>query len=151
MNTIEQGVCTSYLLALAQAQMNLSTTTTQVFRVALYTANAVLSPDTSTYITEGEIPSTGGYTAGGIVLTFANYASATGRVVTASFNNAIWPAATISAAGALIYNATTNVAIAVLDFGGTKSTNGTDFVVRMPANLPTTALLRLQGGAKEIQ
>ena len=62
------------------------------------------------------------------------------------FDDLSFTTATISAQAALIYNtsaANTNAAIAVLDFGGVKtSTNGT-FTIQFPANDATNAILRI--------
>jgi len=52
----------------------------------------------------------------------------------------VWPSASISAAGALVYNATKgNRAVVVLNFGGTYTSAGTNFSVVFPTNSPTTA------------
>jgi len=55
-----------------------------------------------------------------------------------------WTSATISAAGAIIYNSSkSNKVVCVLSFGGTiTSTNGT-FQVSLPAVAYNTALVRL--------
>jgi hypothetical protein len=54
----------------------------------------------------------------------------------------VWPVAGFTARGALLYNASKgNKAIAVLDFGADKTAT-TTFTVQMPANSPTSALIR---------
>jgi hypothetical protein len=61
-----------------------------------------------------------------------------------SFSNTSWANATITANGALIYNSSvSNAAVAVLAFGGDKtSTNGT-FAVNFPTADATNAIIRL--------
>jgi hypothetical protein len=61
-----------------------------------------------------------------------------------SFANTTWANATITANGALIYNNTNgNSAVAVLAFGGDKtSTNGT-FAINFPTADSTSAIIRL--------
>jgi hypothetical protein len=60
------------------------------------------------------------------------------------FDDVTWPSATISAAGALIYNETQgNKAVAVLDFGGTKSSTAGNFTIQFPTANSTSAILRI--------
>jgi len=63
---------------------------------------------------------------------------------TITFTNSSWANATITANGALIYNANaSNAAVAVLAFGGDKtSTNGT-FAVNFPTADASNAIIRL--------
>lgn len=85
-----------------------------------------------------------GYTAGGETLTNVTVALDGDKSVV-DFDDPEWgPAATISARGCLIYNASKgNAAIAVYDFGDDIGvTNGT-FIVRVPEATATTAILRL--------
>ena len=83
------------------------------------------------------------YVAGGQVVT-ATVTSATtpsGSVVYVDFSSPAWTGQ-ITARGALIYKPGDNGAICVLDFGNDKSSS-TSFVVQMPANTSTSALIRL--------
>lgn len=133
---ISQTLCTSFKAELYEAVHNLLTDT---IKIALYTANASLDDTTTVYTTTGEI-SGSGYTAGGVVLTGATVGTL-GQIAFVDFANASWAGA-LTARGALIYNASkSNKAIAVLDFGADK-TSATTFVVTMPANTSTTALIR---------
>jgi len=114
------------------------------FFMALYSATAPLDPDgTTAYITDGEI-SGPGYTARGQLLTGAQVLE-TARTAYATFNDAAWPGSTLAAAGALIYNHSSgDAAVAILDFGGDKSSNQGVFRVKFPPPGPATALIRLQ-------
>lgn len=81
-----------------------------------------------------------GYTAGGNTLTGVAISSS-GYTAYANWANTSWTAA-LTARCALVYNASkANRAIAVIDFGADK-TSTTTFLVTMPANTATTALIR---------
>lgn len=118
---------------------------TDVLKMALYTGVADLYPTTTAYTATGEVVASG-YSAGGIVLTGVTISTGPASttepaVVYVSFDNATFNAA-LTARGALIYNTSkANRSIAILDFGADK-TSTTTFTVQMPANTPTTALLR---------
>lgn len=138
---ITQCQTDSFKSELYQAVHNLLSDT---IKIALYTDSATLDQNTTAYTTSNEVVATG-YTAGGVVMTGATintYITDTNaHVACVSFNNASWNA-TITARGALIYNASkSNKSIAVLDFGATK-TSTFMFIVQMPANTATSALIR---------
>ena len=112
------------------------------FKLALYTSAASLSSATTVYTTSGESSGTG-YTAGGATLT--NFGvSLSGTTAYLSFDNYTWSSSTISAAGALIYNASQgNKAVAILSFGATYSSTNGNFTITFPANTSTTAVIIL--------
>lgn len=136
---ITQGVCNSFKLEVMNAVHDLDT---DDLRIALYTEESGLGPTVTEYTSTGE--STGsGYTAGGQPLTGA-VVSLDGSVAIVDFNDVVWPNATISAAGALIYNASKgNRAIAVLSFNGTKESTEGDFSVIMPVPDAANAVIQL--------
>lgn len=134
---IVQTQCVSFKSECYQGIHNLLADT---LKIALYTSNANLDANTTVYTPVGEITGTG-YSAGGNILTGATI-STSGNVAYVSFNDVLWNPGIFTARGALIYNASkTNRAIAVLDFGADKTTN-TTFTIKMPANTPTSALIR---------
>jgi hypothetical protein len=113
-----------------------------VYKIALFTSAATLSKATTAYSATNEV-SGAGYSAGGATL--AGYTSVLDTdTAYIDWNDPTWAAATITARGALIYNATQgNKAVAVLDFGSDiSSTNGT-FTVQLPVPAAATALLRI--------
>jgi hypothetical protein len=115
---------------------------TDVLKMALYTSAASLGPDTTIYTTSGETSGTG-YTAGGIVLTNVTVSSGNG-IAYVGFDNPTWSGTSFTTIGALIYNSTkSNKSIAVLNFGQNQSTTNENFVLQMPSNNPTFALIRL--------
>lgn len=125
----------------AQLYQGIHDLTTDVIKIALYTANADLNADTTEYSvgTPGQVVATG-YTAGGSILTPITVNSS-GYTAYVGFPNISWTAA-LTARCALIYNFTQgNKSIAVLDFGSDK-TSTTTFTITMPTNGATTSLIR---------
>ena len=124
----------------AQLYQGIHDLTTDVIRIALYTASANLNEDTTAYSATNEVANTGTYVAGGAILTPITVSSS-GYTAFVSFPNISWTGA-ITARCALIYNSTQgNKSIAVLDFGSDKTSVGT-FTITMPANTATAALIR---------
>ena len=114
--------------------------TTDVIKIALYTASANLNETTTAYSATNEVANTGTYSAGGAQLTPITVSSS-GYTAYVGFPNISWTAA-LTARCALIYNFTQgNKAIAVLDFGSDK-TSVVTFTITMPANTATAALIR---------
>ena len=138
---IQQGLCTIFKQNVLSALENFAVGTPYTYKIALYTATANIGPSTLVYSSDNEISGTG-YTAGGLVLTpvppLLDQSTSTAFI---SFANAVWNPASFTARGALIYNSTTNTAVAVLDFGSDKvATNS--FTVTFPADTSTTAIIR---------
>ena len=125
----------------AQLYQGIHDLTTDVIKIALYTANANLNEDTTVYNSTNEVPNTGTYSAGGAQLTPITIGTS-GYTAFVGFPNISWTGA-ITARCALIYNDTVagNPSIAVLDFGSDKTSTGT-FTITMPANTATAALIR---------
>jgi len=156
-----QSMCTSFMseLMLGQHQLGTSTIvsrgsltspTTDTVKAALYLASATINAGTTAYSATGEV-SGAGYSAGGVTVTNANTPASTNSTSTAGV--AYWtPSASITYTSVtlatafdcvLVYNSTqSNKAISVHTFGSQTITAGT-FVLTMPSNTTTTALLRL--------
>jgi hypothetical protein len=133
--SIVQTQTTSFKAELYQGIHDL---TTDVIKIALYTASADLNASTTVYSLSNEVSGTG-YTAGGATMTgiTINSSDYTAYV---GFNNVSW-AATLTVRCALIYNSSkANRSIAVLDFGSDKTSSA--FTITMPAATATTALIR---------
>jgi hypothetical protein len=134
--SIVQTQTTSFKAELYQGVHDL---TTDVIKIALYTASADLNEATTIYSSTNEVVASG-YTAGGNILTPVTVSSS-GYTAFVGFPNTSWTAA-LTARCALIYNVTQgNKAIAVLDFGSDKTSTAT-FTITMPANTASTALIR---------
>jgi hypothetical protein len=124
----------------AQLYQGIHDLTTDVIKIALYTASADLNENTTVYSSTNEVANTGTYAAGGATLTPITVSSS-GYTAYVGFPNVSWTAA-LTARCALIYNVTQgNKSIAVLDFGSDK-TSTTTFTITMPVNGPTTSLIR---------
>ena len=124
----------------AQLYQGIHDLTTDVIKIALYTASANLNEDTTVYSATNEVPNTGTYAAGGAQLTPITVSSSE-YTAYVGFPNISWTGA-ITARCALIYNVTQgNKSIAVLDFGSDKTSTVT-FTITMPANTATAALIR---------
>ena len=131
---ITQTATTSFKAELLQGIHDFDTDT---FKIALYLATADLGASTTVYAATGETSGTG-YTAGGETMTGISVNSA-GFV---NFANVSWNPAVFTARGALIYNSSKgNKSVAVLDFGSDKTATNT-FLVQVPANTATSALIR---------
>jgi hypothetical protein len=137
--TILQGQCTIFKKNCLSGLENFAVGTPYVYKIALYTANASLSYATLTYTTVGEVVGTG-YTAGGQTLTVIP-PSSSDQTAYLSFANVTWNPASFTCRGALIYNSTTNAAVAVLDFGADKSPT-TSFSITFPTNNASNAIIR---------
>ena len=123
----------------AQLYQGIHDLTTDVIKIALYTASADLNEATTIYSSTNEVVASG-YTAGGSTLTPVSVTSS-GYTAYVGFPNISWTSA-LTARCALIYNSSKgNKSVAVLDFGSDK-TSTTIFTITMPANTATTALIR---------
>jgi hypothetical protein len=120
---ISAGLATSYKQQVFNGEHHLADT----YKIALYTSAATLSSTTTVYTTTGEVSGTG-YTAGGQSL--VNVALATAApAVGFTCDDITWPAASITARGAMIYNATNgNKCVCVIDFGSDRTSTDGAFV-----------------------
>ncbi len=140
---ITQAICNSFKQNLLEGKFDFSSSTTQVFKVALYTSAADLSAATTAYTTSNEA-SGSGYTAGGKVLTISVNPTVSLNVAYINFSTVTWTATSLTARGALIYKAdgVTNPAIATLLFGEDKTTSNGDFQIEFPLSTAQTAIVR---------
>lgn len=83
------------------------------------------------------------YSTGGNTLGSASISLSSNTAIV-DFADSTFSSATVSADGCIIYNSSqSNKAIAVIDFGGTKTATNGDFVVTMPAAAASTAIIRI--------
>ena len=141
---ISQAMCTSFKVGLLSADFDFDTGTSQTYKIALYTSSATLGASTTAYTTSNEVAGTG-YSAGGQALTISQVPTSSGTTAFIDFADVTWSNATITARGALIYlaNGTTNPAVAVLDFGGDKTSTAGNFTIQFPAADASNAILRI--------
>jgi len=136
---ITTGICYSYLQEILQGIHSSSDT----YKIALYTSSANIGPSTTQYTATGEA-SGAGYTAGGATLSGFSVTLDSGVAILDFTTDPSWPNSTITARGCLIYNASkSNKAVAAFDFGSdVSSTNGT-FQIVFPAPAAATGLIRI--------
>ena len=141
---ITQAMATSFKVGLLDGVFDFGTGTSQVFKIALYTASATLDATTTAYTTSNEVVGVG-YTAGGNTLVVSQVPTSSGTTAFLDFADTTWSAATITARGALIYlaNGTTNPSVCVLDFGSDKTSTNGNFTVIMPAADASNAIIRI--------
>ncbi len=113
------------------------------YRLALYSAGASLGQGTTLYSPAGEVSGTG-YVAGGVSLGGFSVVLASHVAMLDFSPNPLWPSSTITARGALVYNATRgNRAVATYDFGHDVTSTDGPFTVALPAATPSTALVQV--------
>ena len=140
---ITQAMCTSFKQALLDGEMDFSSDTAQSYKIALYTSSASLDAATTAYTTSNEITGTG-YSAGGNTLTISTAPTTSGTTAFLSFATTTWTTATITARGALIYQVGGSTpSVAVLDFGGDKTSTAGDFQITFPTADATNAIIRI--------
>lgn len=147
---ISQAICTSFKVEILDGIHAFGTTvvraatTADTFKIALYTSSATLGASTTAYSTSNEVPSTGNYSAGGNTLTVSQVPTSTGTTAFLDFADTTWSNATITANGALIYNSTqADKAVAVLAFGGDKTSTAGDFTIIFPTADASNAIIRI--------
>jgi hypothetical protein len=140
---ITQAMCTSFKQALLDGEMDFSSDTAQSYKIALYTSSASLDAATTAYTTSNEVVGTN-YVAGGNTLSISTNPTSTGTTAFLSFATTTWTTATITARGALIYQAGGSTpAVAVLDFGSDKGSSAGNFQITFPTADATNAIIRI--------
>ena len=136
--------CDVFKTGLMDGIYDFSATTTDVYKIALYTNTATLNQNTAAYTTSGEVTGNG-YVAGGKVLVIGVNPTNSNDISYLSFNDISWTGSTFTARGALIYKAdgVTNPAVCVLDFGSDKTTTNGPFTVQFPSATSTFAVIRI--------
>lgn len=148
---ISQAMVTSFKVEILDGVHNFgsgvirASTAADVFKLALYTSSATLDATTTVYTTSNEVSSSGtNYPAGGLTLTISQAPTFTSTTAWLDFDDLTFPSATLTSNGALIYNESQgNKAVAVLAFGGDKTSTAGNFTIQFPAATSTTAILRI--------
>lgn len=139
---ITQAMCTSFKVELLTGTHNFTNSTGDTFKIALFTSSATLGASTTAYSATNEVSGTG-YTAGGNTLTNVTPTSS-GTTAFTDFADTTWSTATITANGALIYNSSkSDKAVAVLAFGGDKTSTAGDFTIIFPTADASNAIIRI--------
>jgi hypothetical protein len=147
---ISQAMCTSFKVELLSGGHNFNTTnvartvdTQDTFKIALFTSAATLDATTTAYSATNEASGTG-YSAGGNTLAISQVPTSTSTTSWLDFTDSTWSSATVTANGALIYNSTnSDTSVAVLAFGGDKTSTAGDFTIVFPTADSTSAIIRI--------
>ncbi len=140
------AICNTFKKELLQGKHDFDTSS-DTYKLAMYTSLATLGASTENYITSNEVSSSG-YTAGGSALVNQGVKVSSAIAIT-NFANLSFTGVTLSAQGALIYNTTTDGgsgttdAVCVLDFGGVKTATAGTFTIQFPAFTTSAAIIRL--------
>lgn len=147
---ISQAMATSFKVDLLNGIHAFGTTVTRgsttadTFKIALYTSSATLGAATAAYTTLNEVATGGNYSAGGNTLSVSTTPTSTSTTAWLDFADTTWSASTITANGALVYNySQSNKAVAVLAFGGDKTSTNGDFTVIFPTADSSNAIIRI--------
>ena len=141
--SITQAVCTSFKQELLVGTHNFTVTSGDTFKIALYTSDATLNATTTAFSTTNEVSNSGTYSSGGGTLVSVT-PTTSGTTALCDFADISFTSATITARGALIYNSDdSNKAVAVLDFGGDKTSTSGTFTIQFPTADASNAILRL--------
>ncbi len=149
---ITTALVTSFKVELMTATHDFTNTTGDVFKMALFKANASIvgtyGAGTTNYSdmtgNGDELGASGGYTTGGKVLGNTTPTSSGTTAYTTPNANAVWTAATFTTRGCLVYNSSkSNKAWFVYDFGADAPVVSGTLTVTMPTNNVTDALTRI--------
>jgi len=147
---IAQAMCSSFKKELLEATHNFATGG-NAFKLALFaegsggksSTTATLGAASTILVTTGEVASSGSYVTGGAALTKVG-ATLSGTTGITDFADLSFTTASITAMGALIYNATNgNKAVAVLDFTSNKTATSGTFTIQFPTADASNAIIRI--------
>lgn len=134
---ITTAICNSYKQEILEGVHS----STDTYKIALYTSSATLGANTTAYSATNEVTGAG-YDAGGKTLTgFVSGLSSGTAYIT--FDDPSWTSSTITARGCLIYNSSkSNKAVACFDFGSDVISVSGTFTIDLPA-AGASALIRI--------
>jgi hypothetical protein len=137
-------MCTSFKQELLVGTHNFTTSTGDVFKLALYTNTAAFDASTTAYTATNEVGNSGSYAAGGGSLVNVT-PTTSGTTALTDFDDLAFTTATITARGALIYNSSAagDPTVAVLDFGSDKTSTSGTFTIQFPAADSSNAIIRI--------
>ena len=142
---ITTKMCTSFKTEILGGIHDLDTDTIKLALIK-ETPTGTYDASTTNYtnVTGNADEATGtGYSAGGVVLDNVTISSS-GETALVDIDDEVIATATISADGCIIYNSSkANRAIAVIDFGGTKTSTNGNFTIDFPASGASTSIIRI--------
>jgi hypothetical protein len=139
---ITSAICSSFKQEVLVGTHNFTASSGNSFKLALYTSSATLGAATTAFTTTGQASGTN-YTSGGSALTSVTPVLS-GTTAVCDFADLTFGTATITARGCMIYNDTqSDKAVAIIDFGGDKTSTAGNFTVVFPSPTATGAIIRL--------
>jgi|TARA_R100001163_G_scaffold58947_1_gene47453 hypothetical protein len=139
---ISSALTTSFKKELLEAVHNFKLSGGDTFKLALYTSSATLGATTTAFTTTGQSSGTN-YTSGGANLTRIDPTSS-GTTAFTDFADLTFGTASVTARGCMIYNSSdSNKSVAVIDFGGDKTSSAGDFTIQFPTASSSAAIIRI--------
>jgi len=139
---ITSAICSSFKQEVLVGTHNFTATSGNSFKLALYTSSATLGAATTAFTTTGQASGTN-YTSGGNALTSVTPVLS-GTTAVCDFADLTFGTATVTARGCMIFNDTqSDKAVAIIDFGGDKTSTAGNFTVVFPSPTATGAIIRL--------
>ena len=140
---ITQAMATSFKKELMEGKHNFLASGGNSFKLALYTSSATMGAATTAFTTTNQASGTN-YTSGGAALTNIN-PTTSGTTAFTDFADLTFGTATITARGCMIYNDTASgdPSVAVLDFGGDKTSTAGSFTITFPTADASNAIIRI--------
>ena len=139
---ITSAICNSFKQEILVGTHNLTASTGDTFKLALFTSSASLGAGTTAYSTSNEVTGTG-YTAGGATLTSVTPVLDSSTAV-CDFADVSFTSASFTANGCLIYNSSqSDKAVAVIAFGGDKTVSSGTFTIQFPTADASNAIIRI--------
>ena len=139
---ISSAICTSFKQEILVGTHNLTASSGDTFKLALFTSSASLGAATTAYSTSNEVSGTG-YSAGGATLTSVT-PTTDGTTAVCDFSDVSFTSASFTANGCLIYNSSqSDKAVAVIAFGGDKTVSSGTFTIQFPTADASNAIIRI--------
>ena len=139
---ITSAICTSFKQEILVGTHNLTASSGDTFKLALFTSSACLGAATTAYSTSNEVSGTG-YSAGGATLTSVT-PTTDGTTAVCDFADVSFTSASFTANGCLIYNSSqSDKAVAVIAFGGDKTVSSGTFTIQFPTADASNAIIRI--------
>ena len=142
------AICNSFKKELLQGKHDFDTSS-DTYKLAMYTSQATLGASTENYTTSQEVSSPSGYSAGGKALVNSGVKVSSGVAIT-DFADLSFTGVTLTARGAVIYNSTTEGssnttnAVCVLDFSADQTATAGNFTISFPSADGTNAIVRIE-------
>ena len=137
-----QSMVTSFKVEILTAIHDLTASTGDTFKLALYVTGDDLNEATTAYSTTDEVVGIG-YSAGGGTLTSIT-PSSSGTTAFGDFADLTFSTVTVVTRAGLIYNSSkANRAVCVLDFGKDVTKTAADLVITFPVGDSETGIVRI--------